>query len=174
MIGREARHAESGRRGRIIAKMNSLVDKETIDALYAASQAGVQIDLIVRGTCCLVPGVAGLSENIRVRSLVGRFLEHARVFYFENDGHAPVILAGSSDWMPRNFFRRVEVLFPIEDHRLRRWIIEEMLMSELRDVANTRVLQPNGSYMPPSRSPAGKPFSAHAHFMAAAVQRAKP
>jgi polyphosphate kinase len=172
LIDRETRNATNGRRGRIVAKMNSLVDKDTIDALYAASQAGVQIDLIVRGICCLVPGVPGLSENIRVRSIVGRFLEHARVFYFENAGHAPTILAGSADWMPRNFFRRVEVLFPIEDDRLRHWITHELLATELRDTANARVLQANGTYIPPPKVPSGKPLSAHAHFMAAATYRA--
>lgn len=168
LIGREARHAAAGRPARIVAKMNSLVDHETIDALYAASRAGVAVDLIVRGTCCLVPGVPGRSETIRVRSIVGRFLEHARVFYFENAGRSPVILAGSADWMPRNFFRRVEVLFPVEDERLRHWITEELLPAELRDTANTRVLLANGAYV----SPPGRPFSAHAHFMAMAAARA--
>jgi polyphosphate kinase len=172
LIEREARNARAGRRSRIIAKMNSLVDKETIDSLYAASGAGVKIDLIVRGTCCLVPGVPGLSENIRVRSLVGRFLEHARVFYFENGTGEAVILAGSADWMPRNFLRRVEVLFPIQDPRLRRWVCEELLATELRDTANTRVLQPNGAYVPVARHSQVRPFSAHAHFMAEATRRA--
>ncbi len=112
LIARERENAAAGKPARIIAKMNALVDKEVIDALYAASQAGVKIDLIVRGICCLVPGMPGLSEHIRVRSLVGRFLEHARAFYFANAGGEPVILAGSGDWMPRNFFRRIEVIFP--------------------------------------------------------------
>ncbi len=174
LIDRERRNAAAGRPGKIVAKMNSLVDKETIDALYEASRAGVPIDLIVRGTCCLVPGLAGLSENIRVRSIVGRFLEHARVFYFHNDGRQPVILAGSADWMPRNFFRRVEVLFPIEDPRLRRWVTDEMLASELKDTANTRVLLSSGSYVAPARPANAKPFSAHAAFMANARQRAEP
>lgn len=170
LILREARHAAAGRPARIVAKMNSLVDKDTIDALYVASRAGVSIDLIVRGTCCLVPGITGLSENIRVRSIVGRFLEHARAFYFENHGATPVILAGSADWMPRNFFRRVEVLFPIEAPELRRWIIDELFATELRDTANTRVLLANGTYiLPPRRS--GHPHSAHEHFMAQARGR---
>ncbi|MSU66048.1 MAG: polyphosphate kinase 1 [Opitutus sp.] len=172
LIQREARRAAAGRPARIIAKMNSLVDKATIDSLYAASQAGVKVDLIVRGTCCLVPGLSGLSENIRVRSLVGRFLEHTRIFYFENAGGDPVILAGSADWMPRNFFRRVEVLFPIEDPRLRRWVVEEMFPTELRDTANTHVLQSNGTYVPVMRGASGRSFSAHAHFMAEATRRA--
>ncbi len=173
LIGREARHARAGRPARIIAKMNSLVDRETIDALYAASQAGVSIDLIVRGTCCLVPGLPGLSDNIRVRSLVGRFLEHPRIFYFENAGAEPILLAGSADWMPRNFFRRVEVLFPIEDRRLRRWVVEEFFPPELRDTANTRVLQPNGAYVPAPRPASGRSFSAQAHFMIEATRRGR-
>jgi polyphosphate kinase len=173
LIGREATHARAGKPARIIAKMNSLVDKATIDSLYAASQAGVKIELIVRGVCCLVPGVKGLSENIRVRSIVGRFLEHARVFYFENAGGEPLILLGSADWMPRNFFRRVETLFPIEDPHLRQWIAGTMLPAELRDNENTRVLHANGAYLPPARRKGERAFSAHAHFMSAALQRAK-
>lgn len=171
LIQREARRAAAGQPARIIAKMNSLVDKATIDALYAASQAGVKIDLIVRGTCGLVPGLPGLSENIRVRSIVGRFLEHSRIFYFENAGGEPVILAGSADWMPRNFFRRVEALFPIEDPRLRRWVVEEMFPAELRDTANTHVLHSNGTYAPILRHAGVRSFSAHAHFMVEASKR---
>ena len=173
LIAAEARHAAAGRPARIIAKMNSLVDKATIDALYAASRAGVQIDLIVRGTCCLVPGVPGLSETIRVRSLVGRFLEHTRAYYFENAGGAPVILAGSADWMPRNFFRRVEVVFPIRDPGLRRRITEEIFDIELRDTTNARLLHPNGDYLPVSRRASERTFSSQAHFMAAATRRAR-
>ena len=173
LIAGEARHAAAGRPARIIAKMNALVDKATIDSLYAASQAGVRIDLIVRGTCCLVPGVPGLSETIRVRSLVGRFLEHTRAFYFENAGGAPVILAGSADWMPRNFFRRVEVVFPILDPGLRRRITEEIFETELRDTTNARLLHPNGDYLPVSRRTHGRAVSAQAHFMAAATRRAR-
>ena len=173
LIAAEARHAAAGRPARIIAKMNSLVDKATIDALYAASRAGVQIDLIVRGTCCLVPGVPGLSETIRVRSLVGRFLEHTRAYYFENAGGAPVILAGSADWMPRNFFRRVEVVFPIRDAGLRRRITEEIFEIELRDTTNARLLHPNGDYLPVSRRASERTFSSQAHFMAAATRRAR-
>ncbi|MDO8542292.1 MAG: polyphosphate kinase 1 [Opitutaceae bacterium] len=175
LIAREARHAAAGRPARIMAKMNALVDEDTIDELYAASQAGVSIDLIVRGTCCLVPGVPGLSENIRVRSIVGRFLEHARAFYFENDGGKPVILAGSADWMPRNFFRRVEVQFPIGAPALRRWVVEGLFATELRDTANTRVLLANGTYVVPTRSGGrgSRAFSAHEQFMAAANARAR-
>lgn len=174
LIAREARNAAAGRPARIIAKMNSLVDKTTIDSLYAASRAGVKIDLIVRGICCLVPGVKGLSENIRVRSLVGRFLEHARVFYFENaDGAQPLIYAGSADWMPRNFFRRIEVLYPVEAPELRRWITRELLPMELKDNENARALHANGAYLPPARRTGEPAFSVHAYFIAAAYQRAQ-
>jgi polyphosphate kinase len=171
LIATEARNAAAGRPARIIAKMNSLVDKATIESLYAASQAGVQIDLIIRGTCGLVPGVPGLSENIRVRSLVGRFLEHSRTYYFENATGQPVILAGSADWMPRNFFRRVEVVFPIRDPALRRWVTEELFATELRDTANAGVLHADGAYLPVPRRANERSFSAHAHFMASATRR---
>jgi polyphosphate kinase len=152
--------------------MNSLVDKTTIDQLYAASQAGVSIDLIIRGTCSLVPGLKGLSENIRVRSIVGRYLEHARAFYFENHGGEAQIYAGSADWMPRNFFRRIEVLFPIESPELRKWIVDELFDVELRDNVNARELFPHGGYLPVIRKPDEPDFSAHAFFMASANQRA--
>ncbi|HEY0945601.1 MAG TPA: polyphosphate kinase 1 [Opitutaceae bacterium] len=173
LIQREAENAAAGRPARVIAKMNSLVDKTTIDHLYAASQAGVQIDLIVRGICCLVPGVRGLSDNIRVRSIVSRFLEHARAFYFENAGGEPLIMAGSADWMPRNFFRRIEVIFPIVDPALRRFISAELFAMELQDNENARVLHANGGYRPVVRT-AGEPaFSAQSYFVAAAAQRAR-
>jgi polyphosphate kinase len=172
LIMAETERAAAGKPARILAKMNSLVDKTTMDNLYAASQAGVQIDLIVRGICCLVPGVKGLSENIRVRSLVGRFLEHARTFYFENHGGEPVILAGSADWMARNFFRRVEVLFPIEDPALRRWITDELFPMELQDNVNARVLHANGAYLPRPRAANEPPFSVQDYFTACATQRA--
>jgi polyphosphate kinase len=174
LIAAEARHAAAGSPARIIAKMNSLVDKATIDSLYAASQAGVKIDLIIRGTCALVPGVPGLSDNIRVRSLVGRFLEHARTYYFENAPGQPVILAGSADWMPRNFFRRVEVVFPIRDPGLRRWLVDEFLNVELRDNVNARQLRADGTYAPAPRANSERTFSAQAHFMAAATRRLHP
>jgi polyphosphate kinase len=171
LIAREAVNAKAGKPARIIVKMNSLVDKATIDSLYAASQAGVRIDLIVRGICCLVPGVKGLSENIRVRSIVGRFLEHARLFYFQNEGGEPLILAGSADWMPRNFFRRVETLFPIEEPGLRQWITGTLFPTELHDNENTRILHANGAYLPPPRAKGEKPSSAHATFIKAANHR---
>ncbi len=178
LIAAETANAIAGRPARIFAKMNSLVDKTTIDSLYAASKAGVKIDLIIRGICCLVPGIRGLSENITVRSIVGRFLEHARVFYFENANGdpdstqaQPHIYAGSADWMPRNFFRRIEVLFPIRDPALRHWVMEELIAMEMADNEYARVLHPNGAYLPVVRAPDELPFSAQAYFVASANQR---
>jgi polyphosphate kinase len=173
LIAREAANARAGKPARIMAKMNALVDKSTVDALYTASQAGVKIDLIIRGICCLVPGIKGLSENITVRSVVGRYLEHARCYYFENAGGEPLILAGSADWMSRNFFRRVEVLFPIRDAVLRKWIVGEFFPVELRDNENANELHANGSYRPVPRGPDDRPFSEHAYFMASALKRAE-
>jgi len=170
LIAAETAHAAAGRPARIMAKMNKLVDPVTIENLYAASQAGVKIDLIVRATCCLRPGVKGLSENIRLRNIVGRFLEHARIFYFENGG-TPLVFASSADWMSRNFFRRVETVFPIEDPELRRRIIEDILQIELRDNEDARELQPDGSYMTPVRPEGEEPFRAQKYFMAAAMLR---
>ncbi len=169
LIGREAANAAAGRPARVIAKMNALVDKGTIEALYRASAAGVQIDLIVRGICCLVPGMPGLSENIRVRSLVGRYLEHARVYYFENAGD-PLVYAGSADWMPRNFFRRVEAVFPVSDPDCRRRLIKEILPMELRDTVNTQELGNNGAYRPVAATRRVRRFDAHAQFMALAAR----
>ncbi|ROR34260.1 polyphosphate kinase 1 [Inmirania thermothiophila] len=144
-IRREAEHARAGRPARIVAKMNALVEPQVIRALYEASQAGVEIDLIVRGICCLRPGVAGVSERIRVRSVLGRFLEHHRVFYFENGGD-PALYLSSADWMDRNFFRRVETCFPVEDEALRRRVWEEGLAVYLRDNTQAWELLPDGSY----------------------------
>ena len=145
-IHREAKHAAEGKPAHIIAKMNSLLEQGVIDALYAASQAGVTIDLIVRGICALRPGVKGLSENIRVRSIVGRFLEHSRIFYFLNGGEAEVY-AGSADWMPRNLFERCEVVFPVLDPQLRQRIRDEILGAYLADTAESRFLLPSGEYV---------------------------
>ncbi len=171
LIQRETDNAAAGRPARIMVKMNSLVDKATIDRLYAASQAGVKIDLIIRGVCCLVPGVRGLSDNIRVRSIVSRFLEHARAFYFENDGGEPLILAGSADWMPRNFFRRVEVVYPIYDPVIRRWMTDELFALELQDNEAARMLHANGGYRPVPRTSKTPSFSAQNYFIACAMQR---
>jgi len=173
LIDREAANAAAGQPARIVAKMNSLVDKTSIDRLYAASQAGVQIDLIVRGICCLVPGTRGLSDNIRVRSIVGRFLEHTRAFYFENHGGKPAIFAGSSDWMPRNFFRRIEVVFPIDDPHLRKWIVDEMFAMELQDNEHVKVLRANGAYQRSVRGADEPAFSAQGYFIAAAAERSR-
>jgi polyphosphate kinase len=145
LIERETANARAGRSARIIAKLNRLADANVIQALYDASAAGVQVDLIVRGICMLRPGVPGLSENIRVRSIVGRFLEHSRVLYFDNDGNEEIYI-GSADWMPRNLNRRVEVVCPVKDPRLKRYLRDEVLEAYLRDNANARELQPDGSY----------------------------
>lgn len=144
----EARNAREGKPARIIIKLNSLVEEEIIKCLYEASQAGVKIDLIVRGICCLVPGVSGLSENIVVRSILGRFLEHSRIYYFENYGEAPIVYVGSADWMPRNFFRRVEVAFPIENEMQKSRIVDEILNALLKDNKGAQILKSNGKYAP--------------------------
>jgi polyphosphate kinase len=146
LIARETEHARRGRPGRIIAKMNALLDKSIIQELYRASQAGVEIDLIVRGMCALRPGVRGISSRIRVRSVVGRFLEHSRIFYFGNGGNDEVWL-GSADWMPRNLYERVEVLFPISDPMLRQRIEQEILPAYLADNSKARLLRSNGNYV---------------------------
>ncbi len=148
LIAREAENARHGLPARIIARMNSLVDQQVIEALYEASQAGVKIDLIVRGICCLRPGVKGVSDTITVRSIVDRFLEHSRLFYFEN-ACQPEVFISSADWMPRNFYRRIETAFPIEDGNLRDRIINELLAITLADNAKARFLQADGSYQRP-------------------------
>ena len=145
LIDQEAEHARHGRKARILAKMNSLSEPTVIQALYRASQAGVRIDLIVRGICCLRPGVPGLSESIRVRSIVGRFLEHSRVYYFHADGHE-LTLCASADWMPRNLFRRVEVAFPIVDDAQKAAVIRDALWTYLEDNTQAWELAPDGTY----------------------------
>lgn len=144
-IRREAEHARAGRKALVRAKMNALIEPEVIKALYEASQAGAEVDLIIRGVCCLRPGVPGVSENIHVRSIMGRFLEHTRVFYFLNDGEEEVYCS-SADWMPRNFFRRVESCFPVDDEATRKRIIHESFEIPLADNTNAWVLQPDGIY----------------------------
>ncbi len=144
LIEQEEEKAKQGKKAKIIAKMNSLVDEKIIKALYRASCAGVEIDLIVRGICCLKAGVPGVSENIRVRSIVGRFLEHSRIFYFFNDGNELIFLS-SADWMPRNLRRRVELLFPIED-KDNKEKVKEILNISLRDTVKARILKRDGSY----------------------------
>ena len=145
LIQRETEHAAAGRPARIVAKMNSLLEPSVIEALYAASKAGVQIDLVVRGICSLRPGVKGLSENIRVRSIIGRFLEHSRIFYFENGGTVE-LYCGSADWMPRNLFERCEVVFPIRDAQIGARIRNEILAAYLADSVKARLLDGGGTY----------------------------
>ena len=152
-IRREAGHAAAGKDARIIAKMNALLEPQIVEELYLASAAGVKIDLIVRGVCALRPGVEGLSENIRVRSVVGRFLEHSRVFYFRNDGAEDVYLS-SADWMDRNFFRRIELFFPVLDPALKQRVVREGLLPYLEDNSQAWVMKPDGTYerLQPRRS----------------------
>ena len=145
LIEREERNARQGRAARIIVKMNALVEPSVIDALYRASQGGVAIDLVVRGICCLRPGLPGVSETIRVTSIVDKYLEHSRIFYFENSGNPEVFLA-SADWMPRNFWRRIETLFPIEDASLQARIVGDILQPILHDTVKVRELLPDGTY----------------------------
>ncbi len=163
MIERERDHALAGRPARIIVKVNSLVDEDIIHSLYEASCGGVEIDLIVRGVCCLRPNVKGVSEHIRVISIVGRFLEHSRIYYFANDG-APEVYLGSADWMPRNFYRRVEVAFPVLNPKLRDEVIHEILPAFLKDRVKARELKADGCYVrlkPESRQ---KPSQAQLFF----------
>ncbi len=165
LIRHEAESARRGLPARIIVKINKLVDRSTIEALYDASQAGVKIDLIVRETCCLVPGVKGVSENITVRSIIGRLLEHSRIYYFRNAGGKPLIYLGSSDWMPRNFHRRVESNFPIEDESLKKHILENILEVYLRDTKNCRLLRPSGAYTLPGVPENTASFSAQEYLL---------
>ncbi|MDP1708931.1 MAG: polyphosphate kinase 1 [Gammaproteobacteria bacterium] len=156
MITREVEHARAGRPAHIIARMNALSDPQIIEALYQASCAGVKIDLLVRGICCLRPGLPGVSENIQVRSVLGRFLEHSRVYYFHNDG-ASCVYGSSADWMPRNLFRRVEVCFPVEDKRLAKRLVDEGLRAYLTDDTQTWLLNSTGEYQRVT------PKTGHAH-----------
>jgi polyphosphate kinase len=170
LIDREASHARRKRPARIIAKINALLDQPVIEALYRASRAGVEIDLIIRGACALRPNVRDVSHRIRVRSIVGRFLEHSRIFYFANGGEPDVYL-GSADWMPRNLHERVEVMFPVKDTSLRDRIFDEILQNYLRDNDKSRFLHSDGSYgravqAHNSRSSRnGNRFSAQAFFV---------
>jgi polyphosphate kinase len=162
-VQREIDFAQKGKPARIIIKVNSLVEPTTIEALYRASQAGVRVDLIVRGICCLRPGVKGVSENIHVRSIIGRFLEHSRIYYFHNNGDYDLFCA-SADWMDRNFFRRVEIAFPVEDARIKKKVLKDGLLNYLADNTQSWILQSDGSY---KRSTPGnsKPRSAQAMLL---------
>ena len=170
LIGREEKFAKEGRPARIIAKMNSLCDQDIIAALYKASAAGVKIDLIVRGICCLKTGISGVSKNITVRSIVGNFLEHSRIFYFENDEHYE-IYCGSADWMPRNLERRVEILFPVDRPELKEKLLH-ILQCQLDDNSKASVLQGDGTYQRPERR-RRKPCNSQEQFCAEAAEEAR-
>ncbi len=172
MIEHERDLAREGQEGRIIAKLNSLVDQEVIEKLYEASCAGVKIDLIVRGICSLRPGIPGLSENIRVISIVGRFLEHSRIYFFANDGKPRLYLA-SADWMPRNFYRRVEIAFPIEAPAIRDEVINEVLPRFLRDHGKARELQADGTYVRLKPAEGERPAQAQLQFREHSRRQAK-
>jgi len=170
-IRRELKHAKEGKRAHIIAKMNALVEEAVIKALYAASQAGVEIDLIVRGACSLRPGVKGVSDRIRVRSVIGRFLEHHRIWYFENDGKQDVYLA-SADWMGRNLFRRIEVAFPVLDPELKARVIAEGLKPYLTDTRDAWELGEDGCYQ--RGRPRGRARSAQQELLDLLAERKSP
>jgi len=163
LIEREREHAEAGRPARIAAKVNRLTDLDTIDALYRASQVGVRIDLIVRGACMLRPGVAGISQTVHVRSIVGRFLEHSRIFHFANGGEDDVYI-GSADWMARNFDRRVEVVTPVLDSHLKSYLKDTVLPAYLRDNVTARILTADGVYKKPQIGPDEEPFNSQLFF----------
>ena len=172
LVQREAQNARQGLPARIILKLNSLADRQVIEALYQAAAAGVKIDLVVRGICCLRPGLKGVSENITVRSIVDRFLEHSRIYYFEN-ACQPQVFISSADWMPRNFFRRIELAIPVEDGVLRERVISELLAISLADNAKARFLQSDGSYQLAPAAPGDKSCRSQVQFMAVATAGAE-
>ncbi|MEZ5424986.1 MAG: polyphosphate kinase 1 [Pyrinomonadaceae bacterium] len=165
LINRETKNKRNGKDAQIIVKINSLTDDKIVRALYQASQVGVSIDLIVRGICVLRPGIEGLSENIRVVSIVGRFLEHSRIFYFANGGKEEIFI-GSADWMHRNLDRRVEAVIPIKDKRLAKYLKDEALAAYLKDNVNARILKPDGTYeMVSASSEKGSAFDSQLYFV---------
>jgi polyphosphate kinase len=172
MIDREAAHQKAGKKAKIVAKVNGLLEPAVVKALYRASQAGVPIDVVCRGICALRPGVPGVSETVRVTSIVDRFLEHPRIFYFENDG-SPDVYVGSADWMDRNLSRRVEVIFPIEQPDLKARVIDEILGVSVADTVKARELLPDGTYRRVT-PPAGKPpVRSQSRFLELAVEAEK-
>jgi polyphosphate kinase len=164
LIEREIQHQQKGGQGHLIFKINHLVDRQMIQLLYRASQAGVKVDLIVRGMCGLRPGLEGVSENIRVLSVVGRFLEHSRIYYFQNGGQEEIFL-GSADLMPRNINARVEVLFPVEDADLIRYLREDVLAEYLADNLKARRMLPDGSYVRPVPDPKDAPLNVQTRLL---------
>ena len=164
LIEEQTKLAEAGKPARIFAKLNSLVDRRTIESLYRASQAGVPIDLIIRGICCLRPQIKGLSENIRVTSIVDRFLEHSRLMVFGPDEDAKIFLS-SADWMPRNFYRRVEVMFPLESDTIKARVLEEIVPAYLKDNVKARVLRADGRYERVSAGRGERPFRVQEEFL---------
>jgi polyphosphate kinase len=163
LIKRETEHALAGRPAHIAAKINRLTDLPIIEALYEASQAGVKIDLIVRGACMIRPGEPGLSQTINVRSVVGRFLEHSRIFYFANGGDEELYI-GSADWMARNLDRRVEVVVPVLDPQLKTYLKDTVLAAYLRDNVKARVMNSDGTYERPAMEPGEEPFNSQLFF----------
>jgi polyphosphate kinase len=172
LIEEQTERAKAGRPSRIFAKLNSLVDYRIIEALYRASQAGVPVELLVRGICCLRPGLPGISENIRVTSIVDRFLEHSRLYVFSPDEEAQVFLS-SADWMPRNFHRRVEVMFPIEAPDLKERILQEVIPIYRRDNERTRVLQSDGMYVRLKPAADEEPHRAQTEFLQTDMEPAR-
>jgi polyphosphate kinase len=169
LVETEIEHAQAGRASGIYVKVNALVEEGMIEALYRASAAGVPVRLMVRGMCALKVGILGVSENIEVRSIVGRFLEHSRIYRFENGGESKIYL-GSADWMPRNLFRRVETVFPVFTPGMREHV-DEILEWYWRDTVKAKVMQPDGTYA--SREAAAPAFDAQAEFVADAQRRRK-
>jgi polyphosphate kinase len=173
MIEREIEHQKKGQQGQLIFKCNHIVDKPIIRLLYEASQAGVKVDLLVRGICSLRPGIPGISENITVRSVVGRFLEHSRIYYFRNGGEEEIFV-GSADLMPRNINRRVEALFPVKEPQSIRYLRNDVLAVYLNDNLKTRVMQPDGTYKRIKPKPTETPINVQAWLLDFHLQGERP